>query len=219
MQEQVVRPLTAAALEVAKMLGARQAFGLVSGRASAADAAILRQIRDDRRYLALSPNFDEFCARHLHMTRRNADKIVALLNDLGPAYFTLAQLTHITPDEFRALAPAVKDNCLEYGGEAIALVEENAARLSEALEKMREAAPASPAPAPTPGERVQALARRFARMTEELKVLAREPMPERVDFDYILTVIHADLAEVRAEWLQSRRKPEDRPRLAEWERE
>jgi len=70
MEEQNPAPVPADLVEVAKQLGARQAFGLVAGRCSAADALLLREIRDSRKYLAFSPNFDEFCAQHLHMTRR-----------------------------------------------------------------------------------------------------------------------------------------------------
>jgi hypothetical protein len=203
-------------IEAAKLLGARQALGAIAGRCSAAEATILRDLREGRKYLGFSPNWAHFCAHHLHISKRNADRIIGLLNELGPGYFTLAQLTHITADEFRAIAPAVKDNCLEYHGEAIALIEENAAQLAEALGKMREAAPQSSAPprraAPTPGERVLALERRFAGMMAELKALAREPMPENVDFEYVLTVIHADLAEAEVEWKVAHKKPAPLPR-------
>ncbi len=129
------------------MLGARQAFGLVAGRCSAADAAILRNIRDNKKYLSFAPNWADFCEEHLRMSKSNANRLIRLLSELGPAYFTMAQLTGITPDEFRRLAPSVKDNALEFRGEAIALIEENAGRLTEAVGALRQAeepeAPAS----------------------------------------------------------------------------
>ncbi|HLH18602.1 MAG TPA: hypothetical protein VKX45_15390 [Bryobacteraceae bacterium] len=138
---------SATEIEVAKMLGARQAFGLVAGRCSAADAAILRNIRDNKKYLSFAPNWADFCEEHLRMSKSNANRLIRLLSELGPAYFTMAQLTGITPDEFRRLAPSVKDNALEFRGEAIALIEENAGRLTEAVGALRQAeepeAPAS----------------------------------------------------------------------------
>ncbi|HLH15564.1 MAG TPA: hypothetical protein VKX45_00010 [Bryobacteraceae bacterium] len=129
-------------IEVARMLGARHAFGLVAGRCSAADAAILRDIRDNKKFLSFAPTWDEFCEKHAHLSKSHANRLIRYLNELGPAYFTLAQLTRITPEEFRALAPSVKDNALEFRGEAIALIEENAGRLTEAVGVLRQ--PAAP---------------------------------------------------------------------------
>ncbi len=125
-------------IEVAKMLGARHAFGLVAGRCSAADAAILRDIRDNKKFLSFAPTWDEFCEKHAQLSKSHANRLIRYLNELGPAYFTLAQLTRITPEEFRALAPSVKDNALEFRGEAIALIEENAGRLTEAVGTLRQ---------------------------------------------------------------------------------
>jgi hypothetical protein len=127
--------------ELAKMLGARQAFGLVAGRCSAADAAILRDIRETKKFLSFAANWDEFCRDHLHTSRRSADRAIAHLNEFGPGYFALTQLTHITPQEFRQIRASVTDHALEFGGEAIALIEENAARLNEAVSALRPTAP------------------------------------------------------------------------------
>ena len=48
-------------IELAKMLGARQAMGMIAGRCSAADAEMLRNIRDQKKYLNLSATWGEFC--------------------------------------------------------------------------------------------------------------------------------------------------------------
>jgi hypothetical protein len=171
-----ITKLSSNEIEVAKMLGARQAFGLMAGRCSAADASILREIRDAKRFLSFSPTWDEFCEKHLHMSKGNANRVIRLLNELGPAYFTLAQLTRITPDEFRALAPAVKDNALEFRGEAIALIEENAARLGEAVSAMRQ-----PAAGPRGGPRepweakIDRIDELIQKSLRSLLYLARDP--------------------------------------------
>ncbi len=198
MQEQVQK-VPEDVVELAKLLGAPQAFGMVAGHCSASHAMILRDIRDNKKYLALSRNFDEFCAEHLHITRRTVDRTIALLNELGPGYFALAQLTGIGADEFRALAPAVKDNCLEYGGESIALGEENAAKLAAAVEALRRSTPAKPRKGCV-GRRVEAWQRRFEKLAGELKEAARNASADDRDLEYLITTMHADLAEIEVEW-------------------
>jgi hypothetical protein len=127
-------------INLGKLLGARQAFGLVAGRCSAADATILRDIRDNKKYLNSSPTWNEFCDKHLRVSKGHANHMIRLLNDLGPNYFALAQLTHCTPAEYQRIRAYVTDNGLEYGGEAIALIERNTDRLTEAVSSLREGA-------------------------------------------------------------------------------
>jgi hypothetical protein len=127
-------------LNLGKLLGARQAFGLVAGRCSAADATILRDIRDNKKYLNSAPTWSEFCEKDLRLSKSHANYLIRLLNDLGPNYFALAQLTRCTPDEYRRIRAYVTDNGLEYGGEAIALIERNTDRLTEAVSSLREGA-------------------------------------------------------------------------------
>lgn len=185
-------------VELVRMMGARQAFGMMAGHCSATHAMILRDIRDKKKYLALSANFDEFCAEHLHVTRRTVDRTIALLNELGPGYFALAQLTGIGAEEFRALAPPVRENCLEFGGEPIALVEENAAKLAAAVDALRSAAPAKPREAA--GGRVETWRRRFEKLAAEVKTAAGRASADDRDFEYLITTMHADLAEIEVEW-------------------
>ena len=184
-------------LDLGKLIGARQAFGVMAGHCSAAHATLLRDIRDSKRYLAVSETFEEFCTKYLHVTRRTVDRTIALLNELGPGYFGLAQLTGISAEEFRALAPAVRDNCLEYGGEAIALVEENAARLAEAVEELRRSAPEKP----RIFRRRKSLQRMWERVAGELREAAQKcPLADEGDFEYLLTLIRADLSDLEADW-------------------
>ena len=163
-------------IEVAKMLGARHAFGLVAGRCSAADAAILRDIRDNKKFLSFAPTWDEFCEKHAQLSKSHANRLIRYLNELGPAYFTLAQLTRITPEEFRALAPSVKDNALEFRGEAIALIEENAGRLTEAVGALRQAGePEAPDARPPARSKLDRIQRTVEKSLRSLEQLARDP--------------------------------------------
>jgi hypothetical protein len=119
---------------------------MVAARCSAADAQILRQVRDEKLYLALAKDWDEFCTSHLHMCRSNANRVIGLLNEFGPQYFEVAQLTRISPETYRAIAPSIQDGALHTDGEAIALIPENAEKISAAVAELRKPAPKPPAP-------------------------------------------------------------------------
>src|SRR2546423_6991157 len=84
-------------LELGMALGQRRAFGMVVGRCSAAHAECLRKIRDEKLYLRLAENWDEYCERYLKICRRTADRAIALVKELGPLYFEVAELTGVAP--------------------------------------------------------------------------------------------------------------------------
>ncbi len=162
--------------EIGKLLGRREAFGLVAGRCSAAEAACLREVRASKKYLELAPTWEDFCLNHLHMSRAAADRTIRLLDEFGPGYFELAQLVRIPPEAYRAIAPAVKDQAVHVNGEAIALIPENAERVASAVAELRSVAQPKPAAAPvklTEKERMAALDRRCSELLAELKELAR----------------------------------------------
>jgi len=150
-------------LNLARLLGRREAFSMVAARCSAADAQILRQVRDEKLYLAIARDWDEFCSSHLHMCRANANRLIGLLNEFGPQYFEIAQLTRISPETYRAIAPSIQDGALLKDGEAIALIPENAEKVAAAVAELRKPI-ARPAPDPIASLREQgdALVGRFA---------------------------------------------------------
>lgn len=137
-----------ATLEVGKWVGRKQAFALMAGRCSAADAECLRRIRDKKEYRALDLSWAEFCKRHMGIERSTADRIVRQLEEFGPEFFALTQVTRITVDEYRAIAASVHGHCLLHAGEEIAIEVENAPRLAAAIEALRpKKTPAAPRPA------------------------------------------------------------------------
>jgi len=124
------------------MLGSRQAFVSVAGRCSAADAECIRRIRDKRLYLSRAASWEEFCPQYLGLGKTHANRIVRYLEEFRPDYFELAQLTRVTTAEFRAIAPAIRDQSIHLGGEAIALIPENSDRIAAAVAELRRPAPA-----------------------------------------------------------------------------
>jgi hypothetical protein len=160
------------AFDLGKLLGQRQAFSLVAGRCSAAEAECIRKFRDEGQYKLLEEDWAEFCPKFLGMSRSNADRIVRVLNECGPAYFALTQFTRISPEAYRTIAPAVTDQAIRLNGEAIELVSENAKRITAAVAELRKAAKVdAPAP-PSTRDRLDALERRCQAVVAEFSHLA-----------------------------------------------
>ena len=120
-------------LELGRLLGQRRAFAAIGGRCSAAHAQLLRRIRDEKLYLRIAPSWRAFCSMHLAITRRHADRLIAMLNRFGPVYFEVSQLIGISPRQYLSIEPAIREHKLLVDGEAISLIPENAPKVIEAL--------------------------------------------------------------------------------------
>jgi len=125
------------ALDLGMLLGNNQAFGLVAGRCSAAQAAGLKRLREEEKYKAVTPRWRDFCSRYLHISGAEADRIIQLWNEFGAGYFEMAHLTRISPDIYRAIAPSIRDGALDANGEVIELNVENSRRLAAAVAEVR----------------------------------------------------------------------------------
>jgi hypothetical protein len=80
-------------LEVGTWLGRRQAFSLIAGRCSAADAKCLRELRESKKYKLLGLTWEECCKQRAGIGRSTADQIIQNLEEFGPDYFVIAQVT------------------------------------------------------------------------------------------------------------------------------
>src|SRR5260370_37273619 len=85
------------------MLGMHQAFALIAGKCSAADAHALSVIRDGRLYKDLSLNWESFCTVHAGVCHKTADKIIDRLHEFGDASFNLSQIVPIRDAGYRAI--------------------------------------------------------------------------------------------------------------------
>src|SRR5690242_13263415 len=94
-------------VEFGRLLGRREAFSIVAGRCSAADAALLRKFRDEKWYTDYAKDWDEFCTVYLKISRASANRLIAVLDEFGPQYFEVAQLTRISPAIYRLIAPSI----------------------------------------------------------------------------------------------------------------
>ena len=160
----------AAVLDLGVVLGHGQAFGLVAGRCSAAQAQSLGRLREEKKYLKASPTWKEFCPKYLGMSSSQADRIIALLDEFGPGYFELAHLTRISADTYRAVEPVVKDHALHFNGEAITLDPENARKVAAAVAELRrEAAVKPPRPTNGMGDLIADIDQRFEQIINDIE--------------------------------------------------
>jgi hypothetical protein len=128
-------------LELGVVLGQSHAFGLVAGRCSAAQVQSLRRLRDEKLYKPCCEKWEDFCTHYLKMSRSEADRYIRLLEEFGPAYFELSQLTRISAETYRAIAPAIEDGVLHYNGKDIPLTADNSREVAAAVAEMRSALP------------------------------------------------------------------------------
>jgi hypothetical protein len=124
-------------LELGSVLGHNQAFGLVAGRCSAAQAASLKRLRDEKKYKLVTDHWRDFCSWYLRMSQTQADKIIHLWEEFGAGFFKVAQLTRISPETYRAIAPAVREDVLHLNGEVIELTAANSRQVVEAVARVR----------------------------------------------------------------------------------
>jgi len=158
-------------------LGENFAFGMVSGRTAAAQAACLQRLRDEKLFQSLEPTWEGFCPRYLKISRAEADRTIRLWEEFGSAYFEMAQLTRISAETYRAIAPAVKDGALHVDGEAIELNAENSRRVSAAVARLRREIPARTVVRKTLGigarEPIDSLRGRMENLVRDFRQVAR----------------------------------------------
>jgi len=132
---------SAGLLTLGVALGENVAFGVVSGRTAAAQAACLQRVREEKLFQVLEPSWEQFCPKYLRISRAEADRTIRLWEEFGSGYFEMAQLTRVSPETYRAIAPAVKDGSLHVDGEAIELNAENSRKVAAAVSRLRRAIP------------------------------------------------------------------------------
>ena len=132
-----------------RWMGRREAFALVAGRCSAAEAESLRHIRDEKLYRTLSQNWDEFCTAYVGVSRRSVERNIALLDEFGPLFFDVSQVAHIGPDEFRAIAADIDAEGVHLDGAVVRLLPENGAEAAAAVNELLRRVPPPPAEEPT----------------------------------------------------------------------
>jgi hypothetical protein len=174
-------PEDEALLELGKVAGQSMAFGTVAGRCSAAQAAALRQARNEKVHARFGLTWNQFCPKHLKMSGTQADEIIRLFHEFGPAYFENTQSVHISGDTYRAVAPFIVDQVLHFQGEVLELNSANVQKVARSVRESRRAlpppaepAPEKPATVPTLFDRLQAYDRRVSELVAEFLEIAKD---------------------------------------------
>ena len=175
-------------LDLGVALGQNQTFSLVAGRCSAAQAATLLRLRQEKKYLKCAANWREFCTNYLKISGSEADRVIRLWEEFGASYFELAQLIRISPEGYRAIEPAVKERSLHHDGEAIEFDPENSRKLATAVAQLRGAGTGKKTAKKSPPqremhERLEDLERRCTGIVMEFQEISRK---ERCGENWIL---------------------------------
>jgi hypothetical protein len=195
---------SAGLLTLGVALGENLAFGTVSGRTAAAQAACLQRLRDDKLFQALEPTWEQFCPKYLKISRAEADRTIRLWEEFGAGYFEMAQWTRVSAETYRAIAPAVKDGALHVDGETIQLNAENSRRVSAAVARLRRViprqaksphTPAGPAACGAPAD----LYRRGMALFQEMKEACRQRPGDCSRFAEIFRLLQLELTRMMAE--------------------
>jgi len=163
-------------LNLGDVLGQQRTLGVVAGKCTAAQAATLYRLREEKLYKRITPYWDEFCSQYLKISATEANRTIRQWQEFGPAYFEMAQLTRISPETYRAIAPMVKDGALHHNGDVIPMTPENARQIASTVADLRRALPApakAPSSAKAPEERVAELDHRCTEVAAEFDKLAR----------------------------------------------
>jgi hypothetical protein len=124
-------------LSVGTWIGREQAFNALAHHCSAARVACLKQVRETAAYKTLDLTWDQFCPEHAGVSRVHADRLIAQLAEFGAPYFQLTDIVPVSPAAYREIAPAIANQSIQFRGEEIAIVPENAARIKVAVNALR----------------------------------------------------------------------------------
>ena len=115
--------------------------------------------------------------------------MIRYLDEFGPEYFLLAQLAGLSPAQYRAIAPEVKEQALHHNGQTIALLPENAKKLVKIVAELRAAAKAKPAASAS--EQLARIERHATRLVKEIRAALRNE--EQLRLSSILTATRQSL--------------------------
>ncbi len=182
-------------LNLGILVGQNQTFALIGGRCSAAQAESLRRLRYEKRYKSATANWNDFCSQFLNMSGSQADNVIRLYEEFGPNYFDLSQITRVSPDTYRALAPSIEDGVLKLNGKQIALTLENSRKVVDAVNQLRRATPAKP---PSPHNRIDRLGRLCTQIAGELEAHPIDHQKNYQDLRAVVARLTKALDQLRA---------------------
>jgi hypothetical protein len=197
--------------DLGNWLGRRQAFSMMAGRASAADIECLRTIRDQRLYKAKAQRWSDFCSQYVGASRPQVDRLIRYLEEFGPNYFELTNVTRISPETYKLIAPHVCAEGIQLDGKTIPLAQENGAAVAAAVAELRRRAepprpPELPAPPPDgAGNCFHSFQYAMASVNleeviENVKALKSLRSDERAEIAELMRELDQHVSRLRVEW-------------------
>jgi hypothetical protein len=104
--------------------------------ARAAQVADLRRIRDRRLYVGLTRTWDEFCEKHLLISRRSVDRNIRRLKEFGPVFFSVAEALPISSQEYRLIRGHICPNGVRFDGALIPFGPSHTHRLGNVIAEL-----------------------------------------------------------------------------------
>jgi hypothetical protein len=192
-------------IEVATWIGRRQAFGLMASKCSFADATSLKYLRAGRQYKDAGMTWDEFCPRHIGISRAAADRIISQLEEFGTAYFALSEIVRIPAEAFREISSAVSDHSIEYNGQTIPIKKENGRKIADVIKVLREEAAQhrlqiDPPSEPPRLKNLATLCRRLNRCLRDLAAVAHSTLhpDDRAEVAGLICTVQERLGQLAA---------------------
>ena len=124
------------------------------------------QLRESKKYKELGLTWEDCCKQRAGIHRSSAETIIRNLEEFGPDFFVIAQVTGITAKEYRQIQGSVRNHALLHAGEEISVAVENAPRLIAAVDALRREAAEAPAP---PADTAAEAERRFAKAGKAMR--------------------------------------------------
>jgi uncharacterized membrane protein YheB (UPF0754 family) len=193
------RPAVDEMLDLGMILGQNQAFGFLAGRCSAAQAETIRRLRNEKLYKRVTEHWKEFCPRYLKMSGTQADSIIRLWEEFGAGYFEIAQLTRVSPETYRALAPAVENGVLNLNGEQIELTIENSRKVAAAVSQVRRSLPSKTPEDLSATERIDRLDQLCTAIIDEFAGIKRTAQKSNEIYMSAVVRLHTRLSQIRRE--------------------
>lgn len=158
-------------LDLGSFLGENRTLRVIANRCSAAEAAGLRRLREEKKYLTLAKDWETFCAEYLGISKSQADRLIAIHVEFGDRYFDLGQLVRLTPAVYRKLEPALTEGALVVDGAEIEIRPENCREIARVVSEVRRSLPPATIPAPGIDDQLSYVDRQSARLCRELETL------------------------------------------------
>jgi hypothetical protein len=118
-------------------IGREQAFNALAHHCSKARVACLKQIHDTEAYKNLNLTWEEFCPEHAGISRTHADRLISQFAEFGAPYFELTDIVPVSPAVYRQIEPVIAGGTIEFRGEQIPIIPENAVKIRAAIYALR----------------------------------------------------------------------------------